>query len=376
MSMRIAVVAESYLPDVNGVARSTERVAHALLRAGHEPVVIAPEPAPGSSFRDARSFPVVRVPSKPWPKNPRFRIGLPSPRVAEALLACEPDAAYLASPYLMGGRAASAARAARIPTVALYFSDPAMIVGQDAPATVRDRSWAQLRNVHAMVDRNLAPTPSAARALAGQGIGQVRIWDQGVDAEGFAPRHRSPRLRRALAPDSDLLVGYVGRLSEEKQIDLLAQAASLPRVRLVLVGDGPDRDRLQRLLPRARFLGTRRGRALARLYATFDVFVHTGSYDTFGLTVREAQASGAAVIAPDSGGAADLIDHGVTGLRFRAHDAASLAANLAELESDRGAVVRLGAAARAAVEQCTWEAAAERLVTHLRSVSEQKEAAR
>jgi phosphatidylinositol alpha 1,6-mannosyltransferase len=375
MSMRIALVAESYLPDVNGVARSTERVAHALLRAGHEPVVIAPEPAPGSSVRDAVPFPVVRVPSKPWPKNPRIRIGLPSPRVAEALLASEPDVAYLAGPYLMGGRAASAAREARIPTVALYFSDPAMIVGQDASASVRDRTWAQLRSVHAMVDRNLAPTPSAARVLADQGFGPVQIWDQGVDVDGLTPRRRSPRLRRALASDGELLVGYVGRLSEEKQIDLLARAASLPGVRLVLVGDGPDRDRLRRLLPDAMFLGIRRGRALARLYATFDVFVHPGAYETFGLTVREAQASGAAVIAPDRGGAADLIDHGVTGLRFSAHDSASLAARLALLESDRGAVARLGAAARAAVEQCTWDAAAERLVTHLRSVSEQKEAA-
>jgi phosphatidylinositol alpha 1,6-mannosyltransferase len=374
--MRIALVAESYLPDVNGVARSTERVADALLRAGHEPVVIAPEPAPGTSVSGTGPFTVARVPSKSWPKNPRLRIGLPSPRVAQALLGAAPDAVYLSSPYLMGGRALTAARGAGIPTVALYFTDPAMIVGQDASAIALERTWAQIRNVHAMSDRNLAPTRTAARSLEAQGVRPVMVWDQGVDSQALAPWHRSARLRDALAGDGDLLVGYVGRLSAEKQLDLLTAAARLPRVRLVLVGDGPDRDRLRGLLPHAVFLGVRRGAALARLFATFDVFVYPGAFETFGLTVREAQASGAAVIVPDRGGAADLVDHGTTGLTFTAHDAASLADRVAALEADRGASTRLGIAARAAVEHLTWDSAVDRLLDHLRSASEQKEAAR
>lgn len=369
--MRIAIVAETYAPDINGVARSVGHIADALVRKGHEPVVIAPAPAAPAAERP--HYRVERVPSRPWPRNPAIRLGLPSPMVADALRRARPDAVYLSSPYLMGGRAVGAARDMGLPTVSLYFTDPAMIVGRGASAIALDRAWAQLRSVHGASDRNLAPTATAARDLEAHGVAPVTVWDQGVDTAAHDPRHRSPRLRRALADADELLVGYVGRLAEEKEIDLLERAAELPGVRLVLVGDGPDRARLRALLPRARFLGARRGRPLARLFATLDVFVHTGSFETFGLTVREAQASGVAVVVPDCGGAADLVDHGATGLTFTAGDPGALAARIAALRDDRAATARLGAAARAATAATTWDAATDELLGHLREASERKE---
>ena len=120
-------------------------------------------------------------------------------------------------------------------------------------------------------------------------------------------------MRRALAPDGELLVGYVGRLAAEKRVDLLAATSRLPGVRLVVVGDGPARREAERALPDAVFLGERGGDQLARIYASLDVFVHAGPHETFGQTVQEALASGVPVVAPAAGGPLDLVTPGLTG---------------------------------------------------------------
>lgn len=135
-----------------------------------------------------------------------------------------------------------------------------------------------------------------------------------MDTARFHPEFRDAALRRELAPDGELLVGYVGRLAPEKRVDLLSGAAELPGVRVVVVGDGPSGPALRTALPGARFLGRRTGADLARIFASLDVFAHTGPFETFCQTVQEAMASGVPVIGPAAGGPLDLVDHGRTGL--------------------------------------------------------------
>jgi phosphatidylinositol alpha 1,6-mannosyltransferase len=305
------------------------------------------------------------VPSKPWPRNKPLRLGLPTPAVAAALETYRPDVMYVLNPYLMGGRALAAARDLDLPSVALYFTDVEMIAGPGASEEARRRASQQLANVHGLATINLAPTRTAAADLAGHGIDGVLVWEPGVDTQAFSPSRRSRRLRAALAADDELIVGYVGRLATEKRVELLAGVAQLPGVQLVIIGGGPEATRLRAELPGARFVGPRRRQALARWYASLDVFVHCGPHETFGLTVREAQASGAAVVAPNSGGVACLIDDDVTGRLVAPHDEAAFTDAVAVLAQDRAAVKRLSAAGRAVAEARSWEAATAELVDHL-----------
>jgi phosphatidylinositol alpha 1,6-mannosyltransferase len=165
-------------------------------------------------------------------------------------------------------------------------------------------------------------------------------------------------------------VGYVGRLAPEKQVERLTALAGLRGVRLVVVGDGPERARLERLLPGAAFLGALTGPALAAAFASLDVFVHTGTNETFGQTVQEAMASGVPVVAPDAGGPQELVSPGVTGVLVPPGDgfATTLAATVAELRDDPARGGRLGAAGRTVVRDRSWEAVCDELLDHYAAV--------
>jgi phosphatidylinositol alpha 1,6-mannosyltransferase len=189
-----------------------------------------------------------------------------------------------------------------------------------------------------------------------------------VDTVRFHPAKRSDALRRVLAPRGQLLVGYVGRLAVEKRVDLLAPLCRRPGVRVVVVGAGPTRSHLERALPGAAFLGERHGEQLARIYASLDVFVHTGPHETFGQTVQEALASGVPVVAPASGGPLDLVTPGRTGELVPPGDARAIADAVAALAGDRERRRRYAAAARDSVAARTWAAVGDELIDHYRAV--------
>ena len=190
------------------------------------------------------------------------------------------------------------------------------------------------------------------------------IWARGVDCVRFDPAKRSERVRTELAPHGELLVGYIGRLAAEKRVDLLAQVATLPGVRLVIVGSGPAEIAIRRALPSAIFLGQRGGEHLARIYASLDVFVHAGPHDTFGQTLQEAAASGLPVVAPAAGGPLDLVRDGVTGFLVRPGDAAALAAAVARLSADPALRMAQGLAGRHMVLGRSWPVMCDELISH------------
>ena len=365
--MRVAIITESFPPDVNGVAGSVLRAADHLHSRGHEPLVIAP--ATGRAFADALPYPVVRVPSVPMPGYGRFRLGLPSRRIAAALAAHRPDVVHLASPFFLGGPGARAARELGLPTVAVYQTDvPAYAKLYPGFGWSAAAAWRWLRHIHNGADRTLAPSTASATALHAHGIERVWLWRRGVDAVRFDPALRSATLRTALAPDGEVLVGYVGRLAVEKRVELLAPVARMPGVRVIIVGDGPAAAAVRRAIPEGNFLGVRSGDELARIYASLDVFVTPGPFETFGQTVQEAQASGLPVVAPAAGGPLDLIDHGTTGLLVPPDDGESLTEAVATLVRDEDLRRRMGLAARTAVAARTWSAVGDELIAHYRAV--------
>ncbi|WP_338930968.1 glycosyltransferase family 1 protein [Streptomyces netropsis] len=363
--MRIVIVTESFPPDVNGVAHCAEQTARHLVRRGHEPLVVTPSGPydPGGGEDDAGRYPVVRVPSMPLPGYPQIRVALPSRRLTGVLAAHRPDVVHLASPFVLGARGMSAAARLGVPAVAVYQTD----LGGYARTylgTGTNLAWRRIRAVHSAADRTLAPSAAAARDLVAHGVPRVRLWPRGVDSTRFHPALRDPELRRALAPGGELIVGYVGRLAPEKRVELLAPVCALPGVRLVVVGDGPSAAGLRAALPGARFLGSRTGEGLARIFASLDVFVHTGPQETFCQTVQEAQASGVPVIAPAVGGPLDLIDHGRTGLLVRPYDAEAVRDAVLALEPCRGRRAAYGRAGRESVLGRTWTVIGDRLLGH------------
>ncbi|MEU9313165.1 glycosyltransferase family 1 protein [Streptomyces sp. NPDC048256] len=365
--MRVVIVTESFPPDVNGVAHCAFQTARHLVDRGHTPVVVAPATAAGTGPDAEAPCPVVRVPSLPLPGYPQVRVALPSRRVAAAIAEHRADMVHLASPFILGVRGMSAAARLGIPAVAVYQTDLGgyartyMGAGEAA-------AWRRIRSVHAAADLTLAPSRAALHDLDTHGVPRVKLWPRGVDTLRFRPDRRDEALRRALAPNGELIVGYVGRLAPEKHVELLSGVYGLPGVRVVVVGDGPSRPGLEETLPGAVFLGNRTGDELARIFASLDVFVHTGPFETFCQTVQEAMASGVPVVAPAAGGPLDLVAQGRTGLLVPPRDAAVVQDAVAALVADPARRAAYGAAGRATVEGRTWAAVGDRLIGHYEDV--------
>ncbi|MBK3576774.1 MULTISPECIES: glycosyltransferase family 1 protein [unclassified Streptomyces] len=361
--MRVVIVTESFPPDVNGVAHCALQTARHLVDRGHHPLVVAPATSAGSGPDAQSPCPVIRVPSLPLPGYPQVRVALPSRRVAAAITEHRADIVHLASPFILGVRGMAAAARLGIPAVAVYQTDLAGYARTYVGAG-EATAWRRIRSVHAAADRTLAPSSAALGDLEAHGVPRVRLWPRGVDTERFRPEYRDEALRRELAPNGELIVGYVGRLAPEKQVELLAGACGIEGVKVVVVGDGPSRPHLDEALPGAVFLGRRTGDELARIFASLDIFVHTGPFETFCQTVQEAMASGVPVVAPAAGGPLDLVAHGRTGFLFPPRDENAVTDAVRTLAADPALRAEYGTAARAMVEGRTWAAVGDQLIAH------------
>ncbi|PAZ17304.1 glycosyl transferase family 1 [Streptomyces sp. SA15] len=366
--MRVVIVTESFPPDVNGVAHCALQTARHLVDRGHSPLVVAPATAAGTGQPDASApCPVVRVPSLPLPGYPQVRVALPSRRVAAAITEHRADIVHLASPFILGVRGMAAAARLGVPAVAVYQTDLAGYARTYVHAG-EAAAWRRIRSVHTAADITLAPSSAALHDLESHGVPRVKLWPRGVDTVRFRPDLRDEALRRELAPNGELIVGYVGRLAPEKQVELLSGVCGLDGVRVVVVGDGPSRPNLDQALPGAVFLGRRTGDELARIFASLDVFAHTGPFETFCQTVQEAMASGVPVVAPAVGGPLDLVAHGHTGFLVPPRDADAVRDAVRSLAADPALRTAYGAAARATVEGRTWAAVGDQLIGHYANV--------
>jgi phosphatidylinositol alpha 1,6-mannosyltransferase len=368
-SVRIGIITESFPPEVNGVANSVLRVAEHLVARGHQPLVIAPEPATGLAADTQHGFPVFRVRSVPFPGYRSVRLGLASPAIQRALLGHRAELVHLASPFFLGALGSRSARRLRLPVVAVYQTDvPAYARAYHWGRGAEAAAWHWLRVIHNAADRTLAPSTPSIERLAAHGVQRIWMWGRGVDVQRFSPAARSDQLRQALAPDGEVLAGYVGRLAPEKQVELLAGVAALRGVRLVIVGGGPAEPRLRKLMPSAVFLGQHRGEQLARIFASLDVFVHSGCHETFGQTIQEAAASGLPVVAPAVGGPVDLVENGVTGYLVTPGDRDALTSATQRLAADPLARAAMGRAGRQRVLARSWSALGDQLIGHYAAV--------
>jgi phosphatidylinositol alpha 1,6-mannosyltransferase len=366
--VRVAIVAESFLPYVNGVSNSVVRVLEHLRRTGHEALVIAPDTPPGEPPADRlhNGIRVHRVPSRMFPKVTTLPLGVPLPRLVRVLRGFDPDVVHLASPALLGYGGLRAARRLGVPTVAVYQTDvPGFAESYGIGITSR-AAWAWFRHLHSLADRTLAPSTATMESLAAQRIPRVHRWARGVDLYRFVPSARDEALRRQWSPDGKPIIGFVGRLAPEKHVDRLVGLAAGNAVQLVVVGDGLDRAKLQSAMPTAIFTGALYGDELAAAYASMDVFVHPGEHETFCQVVQEALASGLPVIAPDAGGPRDLVTPGRTGFLLPVSEfEAQLPGAVACLVHERN---RYALAARRSVLGRGWPVICDELLGHYEAV--------
>lgn len=366
--MRVAIVTESFLPQVNGVTNSVLRVVEQLRRRGHEVLVVAPGLTGPTEYRGA---PVVRIPAVDLPVVNSLPIGLPTRTVLTALAGFRPDVVHLASPFVVGARGLAAARRLRVPSVAVYQTDIAGFATAYGLRLGARTAWRWVRRLHSKADRTLAPSTASVHDLRTHGIPRVYRWARGVDVDRFSPAHADSALRAELAPEGELLVGFVGRLAPEKEVHRLVALAGVEGIRVVVVGDGPELEMLRERIPGAAFLGAKYGDELSAAYASLDVFVHTGPHETFCQAVQEAMASGLPVLAPDAGGPKDLVLPGRTGYLLSADRPGfeqELVARVHDLR-DPALRARLGQKARKVVLGRTWSAVCEELVGHYEAVT-------
>ncbi|WP_197746511.1 glycosyltransferase family 4 protein [Mycobacterium cookii] len=366
--MRVAIVAESFLPHVNGVSNSVIRTLEHLRRTGHEALVIAPDTPYGEEPADRLydGIRVHRVPSWMFPKVTTLPLGLPLPRILRVLRGFEPDVVHLASPALLGWGGVKAARRLGVPTVAVYQTDVPGFAASYGIGITEKAAWAWFRHLHRLADRTLAPSTATMESLVEHGIPRVHKWARGVDMIGYAPSARDEALRRHWSPDGKPIVGFVGRLAPEKHVERLASLASGGDVQVVIVGDGVDRAKLQSAMPTAVFTGALYGEELAAAYASMDVFVHAGEHETFCQVVQEALASGLPVIAPNAGGPRDLVTPWRTGLLLGVKEfEAQLPNAVKHLLEDRQ---RYSVAARKSILERSWPAICDELLGHYEAV--------
>lgn len=365
--MKVAVVTESFLPQLNGVTNSVVRVLETLRDDGHEAIVISPT-TPGDEHL---GYAVHRSGSMPLM---RFPVGVPHRALQSTLEHFAPDVVHAAAPFLLGRKALAVCARSGIPSVAIYQTDVAGYLQRYGVGFARPMLDRFVAGVHALAGRTLAPTPGTAEQLRALGIGDVHVWGRGVDSRRFHPSRRldpgALALRARAAPGGELLVGYVGRLAAEKQVGRMRELAGLPGVRFLIVGDGPERGRLESTLAGmpATFVGQLEGEALADAFAALDAFVHFGTEETFGQTIQEAQATGLPVVAPAVGGPLHLIDDGRTGVLVDPRDDRPFRRAVERLVADAGLRARLGEAGRRAVLGRSWQANNRELIGHYRAV--------
>ena len=366
--MKVAIVTESFLPQINGVTNSVLRILESFGTAGHEALVIVPESV--GTPKEYAGHKVKTIPALPIQSviPIGLPIGLPNRRLEHLIDGFSPDLLHLASPMLLGMHAAKVAKKLNIPTLSVYQTDMAGFASHYGFDIAHSSLRKLVGKIHSQTDRTLAPSKSACIELTSLGVPEVYLWQRGVNNELFNPKARSEALRKYWDPTGKrTIIGYVGRLAKEKRISDLRYLDRDPSNLLIITGAGPAKEKLKRDLPNAIFMGHKNGGDLAEIFASLDLFIHPGPNETFCQAVQEALSSGTPCIVPRTGGPADLVRHGKTGYVINIHRPDELESTVLHFKL-RNDQVNMALQARQSVLNRTWATINAQLINHYEEI--------
>lgn len=367
--MRIALFTETFLPKIDGIVTRLSHTIPQLIAAGDTVLVVAPTPAP-SSVDGAE---VLAVPGFRFPLYPELRIAPPRRSILRGLERFRPDLVHVVNPAVLGLAGIRCAGRLGVPLVASYHTHVPRYLRHYRLGALEGLCWKVLRAMHNRADLNLCTSSVMLDELRAQRIERLALWPRAVDTERFHPTLRSEAVRAELSggrPGGPLLL-YVGRLAPEKELDRARRVLEArPEATLAIVGDGPDRDRLERHFAgtRTRFVGYRKGEALAAAFASADALIFPSRTETLGLVVLEAMAAGCPVVAARAGGITDIVTDGVNGCLFDPRSDADLVAVTRHLLENPEFHQALSERARREAERWSWPEATAELRRQYRSV--------
>ncbi len=361
--MRIAIFTETFLPKIDGVVTILCQALERLQEHGHTVLLFGPPDMP-ERYAGAQLF---RTGGPRFWLYPEIRINLPHPRIGRALRAFRPDVVHVVNPAFLGPTGIVYARRMNLPLVASSHMDIVSYTRHYAGAWGLPIAWWFFRMLHNAAHLNLVPSTAMLQQVRANGYRRVRWWHRGVDTLRFRPELRDMAMRNRLSGGhpEDFLAIYVGRISREKQVELLHNTvAGMPGVRLALVGGGPELEQIRLYYAGTEtiFTGFLRGDDLVRAYASADVLVFPSTSETFGLAPLEAMACGLPVIASLTGGLVDTLRDGINALVYDPTQPHQIVDRIRQLQQNRALLAHLQAGALVHARKQNWQATMDQLI--------------
>ena len=361
-SMRIAVVTETWPPEVNGVALTLSKLIHQLRLRQHTIQLIRPRQDKFDNGSEHAGWSEILLRGLPIPKYPQLKLGFPSKKaLVKAWSVKRPDLVHIATEGPLGWSALQAARVLRLPVTSDFRTNFQSYSKHYGVGWLSKPIVAYLRKFHNRTHCTMVPTRALKEQLQAVGFENLRIVARGVDTQLFHPGHRSDDLRSQWQADENTVVLLsVGRLAAEKNLDLIVHTFQTltqrgRRVKLVFAGDGPYRAKLQSDCPEAIFMGMCSHAELARIYASADLFLFPSLTETFGNVTLEALASGTPVLAFDCAAATEVIEDGKNGWLVEAEDAARYVSQALEITQHAETLLKAKAHAADSIRPWDWQ---------------------
>ncbi|MGM0471590.1 MAG: glycosyltransferase family 4 protein [Bacillota bacterium] len=375
--MKVALFSDTFLPQVNGVTKTLDRLTDYFTKQGIDYLVFAPEDKKGVALKKNTE----RMFSFSFFLYPECRVSLPNYfKIKKLLDDYSPDLVHLVTPFNLGLCGLKYAQSSQVPVVASYHTNFTKYLNHYNLNILERPIWRFFRWFHSHSERNFCPSQATLEELAAQGIENLEIWDRGINPDLYSPQLRSEDLRAKYSLQDKLCLLYVGRLAPEKNLYLLLESLEQinqnyqKEVELLITGDGPLLADLKAEAPEnVTFTGYLKGRELSQTYASADVFLFPSTTETYGNVVLEAMASGLPVVGILAGGVKENLIDGYNCLACQENSVAEFTANLERMINEASLRDRLSKQARQHALNKSWDQVFSRLVSSYQEVINSKE---